>query len=200
MDNAEASLSGTAGPPPRRRRWLLTAAAAVVAAVGVVIALVATGQPGQGTASAAQARTSPVQARNFSLPALGHSGQRVSLAAYAGQPVMVNFFASWCSPCKRETPLLARFYRAHHGKIIVLGIDSNDQAGPALKFLAKEGVSYPVGFDAYPASTAASYGIVALPQTFFLNARHQIVRHVSGDVTPAELAAWAATVTGKKAG
>lgn len=193
MDDAGASRTGGAGPPRRRRwRWLLTGAAAVVAAIGVVIALVAAGQPGKGQAA--------VPAHNFSLPALGHAGQRVSLAAYAGKPVVVNFFASWCTPCQRETPLLARFYRAHHGTVIVLGVDANDQAGPALKFLAKEGVSYPVGFDAYPASTAASYGIIALPQTFFLNARHQIVKHVSGDVTPAELAAWAATVTGRHSG
>lgn len=193
MDEAGASRTGGAVPLRRRRwRWLLTGAAAVAAAIGVVIALVAAGQPGKGQPA--------VPAHNFSLPVLGHAGQRVSLAAYAGEPVVVNFFASWCTPCQRETPLLARFYRAHHGKVIVLGVDANDQAGPALKFLAKDGVSYPVGFDAYPASTAASYGIIALPQTFFLNARHQIVKHVSGDVTPAELAAWAATVTGRHSG
>ena len=82
---------------------------------------------------------------------LGQAGQHVSLATYAGQPVIVNFFASWCGPCKKETPLLARFYAEHHGRIRVIGIDSNDQTSNALKFVAREGVTYPVATDPFPA-------------------------------------------------
>jgi cytochrome c biogenesis protein CcmG, thiol:disulfide interchange protein DsbE len=132
----------------------------------------------------------------FSLPALGHSGQQVSLADYAGRPLIVNFFASWCPPCQQETPLLAKFYRAEHGKVALVGLDENDVVGSATSFTRKEGVSYPVGFD--PETIAASaYGVAALPQTFFLNARHQIVDRVFGAVTMADINHGIALATGR---
>ena len=142
--------------------------------------------------SLAGGRTGPPRhaltvARNFTLPELGRPGQRVSLAAYAGQPVIVNFFASWCVPCKRETPMLARFYQASKGRVVVVGIDANDQGGPAMRFLRTAGVGYPVGADPFPARITTSYGVLALPQTFFLNARHRVVRRIFGAVTMREL-------------
>ena len=105
--------------------------------------------------------------------------------------MLINFFASWCGPCKRETPLLASFYREHHGRVLIIGVDSDDQSAAALRFTRAAGLSYPVGVDP-GGSVATSYGIIALPQTFMLNAQHQIVRHIAGEVTPGELTAWAA--------
>jgi cytochrome c biogenesis protein CcmG, thiol:disulfide interchange protein DsbE len=122
----------------------------------------------------------------FSLPVLGGSGRKVSLADYAGRPLIVNFFASWCSPCKQETPLLAKFYRAEHGQVALVGLDENDLQGSAESFTRADGVGYPVGFD--PETIAASaYGVDGLPQTFFLNAEHHIVDRVFGALTTADL-------------
>jgi cytochrome c biogenesis protein CcmG, thiol:disulfide interchange protein DsbE len=135
-------------------------------------------------------------AKDFRLPGLGHRGQPISLAAYAGQPVIVNFFASWCVPCKRETPLLARFYQARRGRVIVIGIDANDQAGPALRFIRSAGVTYPVGADPFPAHATTSYGVLALPQTFFLDAGHRIVQRIFGAVSQRELTAGVALMDG----
>lgn len=163
-------------------------ALAGLAAIGALTVAVADA----GTGSHPPKR--PVAAQPFALGALGQPGRQVSLAAYAGRPVIVNFFASWCTPCQHETPLLASFYAAHHGQIQVIGIDSNDTTAAALKFVQAEQVGYPVGADPFPAKTATSYGVLALPQTFFLNARHQVVRHIVGQVTARELAAWAAQV------
>jgi cytochrome c biogenesis protein CcmG, thiol:disulfide interchange protein DsbE len=154
-----------------------------VAASLAAIALVASG-PAAPT-GAADAAPDPA-APSFSLPVLGHSGQQVSLADYAGHPLIVNFFASWCEPCQQETPLLARFYHTEHGRVAIVGLDENDVLGSAMSFTHKEGVSYPVGFD--PEVMAASaYGVAALPQTFFLNAKHRIVDRVFGAVTLADL-------------
>ena len=137
------------------------------------------------SAAPAAARTDPA-APTFTLPVLGHSGQHVSLSDYAGKPLIVNFFASWCQPCKQETPLLARFYRNEHGKVALVGMDENDAASSALSFTRANGVTYPVGFD--PQVTVASaYGVDALPQTFFLNAKHRIVDRIFGAVTLADL-------------
>ena len=160
-------------------------------ALGVAASLVAVAVVDSGSAGTAPAPAAPA----FSLPVLGHSGQKVALSDYAGRPLIVNFFASWCEPCQQETPLLARFYRTEHGRVAIVGLDENDVLGSATSFTHKEGVSYPVGFD--PGVTAASaYGVAGLPQTFFLNAKHHIVDRVFGAVTQADINRGIALATG----
>jgi cytochrome c biogenesis protein CcmG/thiol:disulfide interchange protein DsbE len=161
-------------------------------ALGIAGSLTATGLIGSNSGGTAK----PVAASTFSLPALGHSGQQVALSGYRGQPLIVNFFASWCEPCQKETPLLAAFYRTEKGKVALVGLDENDVVGNATTFTRAQGVSYPVGWD--PAGTAAtSYGVNALPQTFFLNARHQVVDRVFGAMTLADLNRGIALATAK---
>ena len=155
-----------------------------------------------GIAWAGQSSPAPAAdpvAGAFSLPVLGQSGHHISLSDYAGRPLIVNFFASWCTPCQQETPLLAKFYRAEHGRVALVGLDENDAAGSALSFTRAHDVTYPVGFD--PEVIAASaYGVDALPQTFFLNASHHIVDRVFGALTPADISKGIALATGSGAG
>ena len=163
------------------RHKVLTA----IIAVCVAGSLIAIGVV--GSASGQAARPAPVAAPAFSLPLLGdESGHQVALSKYRGRPLIINFFASWCEPCKTETPLLAKFYRTQKGKVALVGLDENDTLGNAMSFTRADGVSYPVGFDPH-FTVATAYGVNALPQTFFLNARHQIVDRVFGAVTLASL-------------
>lgn len=189
MDSTAAAAAGNLRRRPRRSVAIVAIAAAVIVVIAVVALMTAASSP-------AKARGPLPAAKNFRLPELGHAGQYVSLAAYAGRPVIINFFASWCEPCQRETPLLAKFYQEHHGQVLMIGVDSNDEASKALQFVRAKGVGYPIAFDAYPAPVTVSYGIIALPQTFMLNAKHQIVEHISGDVTERELQAWAKSLAG----
>src|SRR5579862_8805 len=107
--------------PARRAGKIIWTGAAVLLA-GVLIVALTGGSP---------ARRPLPAAKGFALAVLGHPGRRISLAAYAGRPVIINFFASWCTPCRRETPLLARFYADTHGRTAVIGVDANDQARAA---------------------------------------------------------------------
>jgi cytochrome c biogenesis protein CcmG/thiol:disulfide interchange protein DsbE len=187
-----AAVRSRLGRLSRTRKILCLAAAA--AAVAAACALIVAAGPG-ARASSQPAR--PPLARSFSLAELGQPGDQVSLASAQGRPVIVNFFASWCAPCQRETPLLARFYASRHGQVLMIGVDSNDATAAALRFVRRAGVGYPVGFDPFPARTTTSYGVYALPQTFFLNAQHRIVSHVLGPVTMTELTRGVALMDGR---
>jgi thiol-disulfide isomerase/thioredoxin len=169
---------------PRRIRLstALTGAASVLLAV-VAISVLTAGR---------QVRHSPQVAKPFTLAQVGDPAKLISLSDYAGKPVIINFFGSWCDVCQHETPLLARFYKAHHGQVLVIGIDGRDRTAAALQFLHAKGVSYPVVADPDLALTDAYGAAAGYPQTFFLNARHVIVRHVLGAVTAAELNSWVA--------
>jgi cytochrome c biogenesis protein CcmG, thiol:disulfide interchange protein DsbE len=169
---------------------LAATVAVIVVLVGAVIAIDATSHRG---AAPAPPRPAPA----FTLPSLSDPAQQVSLSAYRGQPVIVNFFASWCVPCKKETPLLAGYYRSSRGKVAIIGVDADDSAPAARSFVTASGVAYPVAFETTPA-IADAYGVsgIGIPETFFLDARHRIVKRVLGGVTRKELTAGVALIEG----
>jgi cytochrome c biogenesis protein CcmG, thiol:disulfide interchange protein DsbE len=176
---------------PQRLRGLgpgrLTALTAVVLGAAAIVILSFAGASGPQ-------HTADVQAKNFTLAELGNPGRRISLNSLAGRPVIVNFFASWCTPCQRETPMIARFYRASRGQVHIIGIDVSDTTRSALAFVQRTGVAYPVVTEPSTDPTVMAYDLPGLPDTFFLNSRHQIVKRVYGAVTQAELTAGAALI------
>jgi cytochrome c biogenesis protein CcmG/thiol:disulfide interchange protein DsbE len=104
----------------------------------------------------------------------------LDLAALRGQPVVVNFWASWCQPCRDEAPLLERF-AAEYGPrgVAFVGVNVWDNAASARAFVAEFGLSYPNGTDAR-GSAAIDYGLTGLPETFFLDRDGQIVSKFVG--------------------
>ncbi len=163
----------------RAARLVLTGTAAVTVALIAAIALSATS--GGAPRPATPQRPAPA----FTLAQLGHPGQQISLASYAGHPLIINFFASWCTPCREETPLIARYYRSAHGRVTIIGLDTSDSTAKGEAFVRQAGVRYPVA--SAPINTALAYQAPVLPVTFFLNARHRIVKAIYGKVTVAEL-------------
>jgi len=190
-DATEPPTGGTARRLAHRLRGLgaarLTALTAVLTGVVVIVTLSITGTGG------GPHQAPPAPAKNFSLGALGHPAHRITLSSLAGRPVIVNFFASWCTPCQKETPMLARF--AKHTNVAVIGIDVNDPTSSALAFVHKTGVTYPVATESAMGSTVVDYNLPGLPATFFLDSRHRIVKRVYGAVTQAELTSGTALVS-----
>lgn len=124
----------------------------------------------------------------FDLPALDGSG-RVTLASSTGKVVVVNFWASWCIPCKQENPALVDVWERYHGADVVLvGIVYQDSADAAREYTTRLGNRWPSGIDA-DGRTALSYGVFGIPETFFIGPDGVIAGRHKGPIDAATLAA-----------
>jgi cytochrome c biogenesis protein CcmG, thiol:disulfide interchange protein DsbE len=124
-------------------------------------------------------------APDFILSRIGGPGD-LQLSSLRGKAVVLNFWASWCSPCKREAPALQAVSKTWGKRVVVLGVDVNDFQGDARGFMRKYGLTYPVVHDNKNVTTP-KYGLTGLPETFFLDRRGRIVEHVPGEVRAADL-------------
>jgi cytochrome c biogenesis protein CcmG/thiol:disulfide interchange protein DsbE len=106
-------------------------------------------------------------APGFRLDRLDRTG-KLSLASYRGRPVIINFWASWCIPCKEEAPLLESVWKQYRGRgLVVLGVDINDVRGEARRFARENRMTYPLVYDG-PGETTTDYGLTGVPETFFV--------------------------------
>jgi cytochrome c biogenesis protein CcmG/thiol:disulfide interchange protein DsbE len=109
-------------------------------------------------------------------------GETISSADLLGKGVVLNFWASWCDPCRDEAELLEATWRREQGNdIIFLGLDYLDQEPAALAYLEEFGITYPNGPDLQSAA-ARSYGIKGVPETFFIDPQGKIVETVIGPI------------------
>jgi thiol-disulfide isomerase/thioredoxin len=133
----------------------------------VMLAVVLSGAPLFAAAvSAAPDVGQPAPA--FTLPVRG-GGAPVALSGLKGQVVMVNFWASWCGPCRQEFPLLDSIYKKYKSQgFTLLGLNVEPDQKLAEGFLAQTPVSFPILFDA-KSETSRLYGVNAMPTTFLVD-------------------------------
>lgn len=112
---------------------------------------------------------------DFTLPTLASS--KVSLRRLRGKPVLVNFWATWCVPCRSEMPMLERTYREFRGRLSVLGIDEQEEAGPVDSFIRSYHITYPIALD-QSADVSYLYQLNGTPTSFLID-RRGVVRAVT---------------------
>jgi cytochrome c biogenesis protein CcmG/thiol:disulfide interchange protein DsbE len=112
----------------------------------------------------------------------------LSLADLRGRPAVLNFWASWCIPCRDEAPILNSSARAHRGEVVFVGIDVQDLRADALSFLREFDVAYVSVRDAAD-DTYRAYGLTGVPETYYLSADGRIVAHSPGVISRSSLEA-----------
>ncbi|HEX5309981.1 MAG TPA: TlpA disulfide reductase family protein [Solirubrobacteraceae bacterium] len=153
------------------------------ALIGLLIYGLATRSPSRTLDDALAAGLSPrAPAYAQALPRLGAPGTR-SLASYAGHVVVLNFWASWCEPCREEAPRLERLQRqlARHGAT-VLGVTYKDAASDSQAFVRQYRLTYPSLRDT-GGEFAHAFGTDALPETFVLDRAGRIVAISRGEAS-----------------
>lgn len=159
---------------------------AVASLLGLLVWKVVKGDGG-GAAAALEHGGSPA-APAFALPRLDTAGD-LSLESLRGKALVVNFWASWCIPCKAEAPVLERDWLRYKSRgVVFVGIDYHDLASDARTFVTAHDLTFPMLEDG-SGDVTGSYGISQVPETYVVDANGKIVAHIAGPITGSDLGA-----------
>ena len=157
----------------------------LLAALALIAALALAGCGGLGgDAVEIAAPDERVPAPAFRVDSLDGAGE-LALADYAGRPVALNFWASWCEPCRQEMPALVEFARETPGMRVV-GLATTDEPAASRAFAREYGVEFPLGVDRR-GNTAATFGVNGLPATVFLDEEGRVAGTAFGELTLPQL-------------
>jgi cytochrome c biogenesis protein CcmG/thiol:disulfide interchange protein DsbE len=152
----------------------------VIAAALVVILFVGLGKDPSAIRSPLIGKAAP----SFALREVG-TGRVVDLSQYKGKPVIVNFWATWCEPCKKESRELEATYRRYRSKgLVVVGVDTDDFKGDVAGFARRYGMTYPIVLKGD--ATSLDFGVTGVPESFFVDRRGRVVWHVAGGINASD--------------
>jgi cytochrome c biogenesis protein CcmG, thiol:disulfide interchange protein DsbE len=163
--------------------------------VAAVVGLLGFGLLSKGSAGVAIGDPAP----SPELPMLDGKGS-ASLADFRGRWVLVNFWASWCGPCRQESPALQSFQRRYGGaRFTVLGVDTRDLSGDGKAFVREFKLTYPQLRDG-DGDAAHDYGTTGVPENFLVDPAGRLQLARRGPVTESYLADYVAPLISAKAG
>ena len=125
--------------------------------------------------AAAAIMTPGAPAPNFSLP--DRSGRTFSLSDFRGRPLLVDFWATWCGPCRETMPEVQRLHQKYGTQLQVVGINIEGKSEDVLSYLDEGGYTFPVLFDSgnWDSIVATSYGVNSIPRTFLIDRNSRIL-------------------------
>ena len=132
-------------------------------------------------------RGKPAPEVSVPIVANGDPGARMALSALVGQPVVIDFWASWCGPCVMQAPIVDRIARRHKDRgLVVVGINVDEPADVAREYAIKKGLSFPIAVDEGGHAQRA-YSVRSLPSLVVIDRRGTIVAYVNGPVDEGQL-------------
>ena len=164
-------------------RARLVAQGVAIGLVGLLFVLLlwALAQGEGGDLAAAAARGERPEAPEFTLERLDREGE-LALSSLQGKAVVLNFWASWCIPCKEEAPYLERVWQQERKRgLVVVGLDAKDFRSDARRFMKRFSLTFPVVYDG-PGDTLRPYGVTGFPETFVLDREGKVVEAFAGAV------------------
>ncbi|MBI2852058.1 MAG: TlpA family protein disulfide reductase [Chloroflexi bacterium] len=149
----------------------------VIGVVALFSWALATKAPATGTSGYARVN---LPAADFTLPLF--SGGDLALSSLRGQPVVINFWASWCPPCREEAPILEKVWRDYKDKgVTFIGIDIQDTEAAARAYIKEFDITYPNVRDEKGRATI-DYGVSGIPVTFFIDRNGVIISRWVGAI------------------
>lgn len=130
-------------------------------------------------------------------PAVGHpapdftttllDGSPLTLSGLQGTPVVLNFWATWCGPCRAEMPALQQAAQRYAGNVTILGVNEAEDVATITPFVQELGISFPIALDAKQTIGADLYAVSGLPTTFFIDGSGEIRRVWMGEMNSVTL-------------
>ena len=156
----------------------------LVALLFILLAWSLLSDEGGGLAAAANRGERP-SAPDFTLERLDERGE-LQLSSLRGKAVVVNFWASWCQPCKEEAPHLQEVWREHRDRgLVVVGLDSKDFRQDGRRFVRRFEWTFPIAFDG-GGDVSKDYGVTGYPETFVIDRSGRVVEALVGAVNSDE--------------
>ena len=151
---------------------------------GVLLALVAlpvARAPEQAAAGELLGKRAPI------LDALDLDGRRWTLADADGRLVWINFWATWCPPCRTEMPMMQRLHERYGDRVLILGVDFGEERSAVDDFVSRYGITYPILLDPTLENFYRWSPTFGLPKHYFVNADGVVVREIPGELPPSRM-------------
>lgn len=178
--------------PLHRRRPRVLIIIALVPVIGIALLLIwgtaRSGSQPSGifvNANSGEVKTDNTIAPEFSVTTF--TNRKITLSNLRGNIVMIDFWASWCPPCRRESSELTAVYKMFENHDVeFIGIDVWDDESAGRRFIAEEGITYPNAMD-HNGFITINYGVTGIPEKFFIDRDGHIVRKYIGPISAEEL-------------
>lgn len=173
-----------------KKRILIATLVIVVAGLISLLALALSRSGGQPGGLVVNNRLGEISIKEKPAPTFtleGMDGNPINLADLKGKVVMIDFWSSWCPPCRAEAPALEQAYQEFRGKgVEFIGIAIWDDKSQVQKFMKQNNIQYPIGLDD-KGTIAIDYGVTGIPEKYFIDKDGMLVKKFSGPMTVADV-------------